>query len=245
VWSYTLDNNNAEVAALNNSQTLTDTFHVTTADGTTQDVVVTINGHTDLVADPNDFDSLDNVGTDNRETGSGTTANTYYGGTGDDTINGNSGNDTIYGGSGNDQLDGGADNDVIYGGSGNDTITGGNNPDTLVGGYGNDSITGNQSADQFTFLSINDGVDIINDFTVGADKIAFDHLGFAGLSVGGLGAANFASNASGLAVDADDYIVLNSTTHQLYYDADGSGSGAAVLMATLNVNIANTDIIVI
>ena len=36
VWTYTLDNSNATVQALNVGQTLTDTFTVTTVDGTSQ-----------------------------------------------------------------------------------------------------------------------------------------------------------------------------------------------------------------
>lgn len=47
VWSYTLDNANAEVQALNAGATLTDTFTVTTVDGTEQLVTVTINGTND------------------------------------------------------------------------------------------------------------------------------------------------------------------------------------------------------
>ena len=47
VWTYTLDNTNAAVQALNVGQTLTDTFTVTTVDGTAQVVTVTINGTND------------------------------------------------------------------------------------------------------------------------------------------------------------------------------------------------------
>ena len=47
VWSYTLDNNNAAVQALNAGQTLTDTFMVATVDGTTQMVTITIDGAND------------------------------------------------------------------------------------------------------------------------------------------------------------------------------------------------------
>ena len=47
VWTYTLDNNNATVQALNVGQTLTDTFTVTTVDGTAQLVTITINGAND------------------------------------------------------------------------------------------------------------------------------------------------------------------------------------------------------
>ena len=44
VWTYTLDNNNPAVQALNVGQTLTDTFTATTVDGTAQLVTITING---------------------------------------------------------------------------------------------------------------------------------------------------------------------------------------------------------
>jgi VCBS repeat-containing protein len=47
VWTYTLNNNNASVQALNNGQTLTDHITVKTADGTTQVVTITINGSND------------------------------------------------------------------------------------------------------------------------------------------------------------------------------------------------------
>jgi VCBS repeat-containing protein len=57
VWTYTLDNANCAVRALNACDTLTDTFKVTTVDGTAKMVTVTIHGTND--AEPNDFRSLD------------------------------------------------------------------------------------------------------------------------------------------------------------------------------------------
>ena len=48
VWTYTLNNANATVQALNINQTLVDTFTVTTADGTQQVVRVAINGTNDV-----------------------------------------------------------------------------------------------------------------------------------------------------------------------------------------------------
>ncbi|KRQ97450.1 hypothetical protein CQ12_01875 [Bradyrhizobium jicamae] len=47
VWTYTLDNTNCEVQALNACDTLTDCFTVTTIDGTPQEVKITINGAND------------------------------------------------------------------------------------------------------------------------------------------------------------------------------------------------------
>jgi VCBS repeat-containing protein len=47
VWTYKLDNANCEVQALNDCDTLTDCFKVTTIDGTAQMVTITINGADD------------------------------------------------------------------------------------------------------------------------------------------------------------------------------------------------------
>ena len=46
-WSYTLDNSNPTVQALNDGQSTTDTFSVLTADGTAQTITITINGTND------------------------------------------------------------------------------------------------------------------------------------------------------------------------------------------------------
>src|SRR4029077_5271214 len=46
-WVYSVDNSNSTVQALNNGQHLTDTFTVTTVDGTQQVITVTINGAND------------------------------------------------------------------------------------------------------------------------------------------------------------------------------------------------------
>src|SRR5205814_804975 len=46
-WTYTLDDSNATVQGLNNGQSTTDTFTVTTVDGTARVVTVTINGAND------------------------------------------------------------------------------------------------------------------------------------------------------------------------------------------------------
>jgi VCBS repeat-containing protein len=67
VWTYNLNNANTTVNALNNGQTLTDSFAVTTIDGTSQTVTVTINGATDIVDvnAPTDIKFTPAVSTDN------------------------------------------------------------------------------------------------------------------------------------------------------------------------------------
>ena len=51
LWTYTLDDSNADVQALNAGETLTDTFTAVTTDGTQQLVTITINGRNDAAAD--------------------------------------------------------------------------------------------------------------------------------------------------------------------------------------------------
>ena len=180
VWTYTLNNANATVNALNDGQSLIDNFTVLSADGTAKAVSITINGANDVatlpavytgIGDPNDYDNLGNsAGTTINGTNSNT-ADTLYGGAGNDTINGLNGADILYGGTGNDILDGGSQNDTLYGGSGNDTLRGGSGNDILIGGYGADAITGGTGNDTISYLSLLDTGDTITDFVTGSDKI--------------------------------------------------------------------------
>jgi VCBS repeat-containing protein len=201
VWTYTLDNANCAVQALDTGDTLTDSFTVKTVDGTAKAVTITINGSDD--ADPNDFDALATgtrvrsdppyvYGTRGDDTiaRGGDHGQIIYGGAGDDTIKGTCSCDLIYGGSGNDGLKGDDGDDTIYGGSGSDTINGNNGCDTIVGGYGADDLTGGHGDDRFVYLSRADSnavlFDTISDFTCGSDRIdltAFGALDFAGLAL--------------------------------------------------------------
>ena len=59
-----------------------------------------------------------------------------FGGDGNDTLTGGSGNDLLFGGSGNDTLLGKGGNDLLFGGSGNDVLTGGTGDDQMFGQSG-------------------------------------------------------------------------------------------------------------
>ncbi|MCW1381585.1 VCBS domain-containing protein, partial [Novosphingobium sp. KCTC 2891] len=130
--------------------------------------------------------------------------------------------------------------DVIGGGDGDDALAGGAADDKLNGGLGNDELLGGAGNDHFVFTSFGAAnADKILDFdasetSASQDWLDLSHATFTALPAGtSLAAANFAANATGTAVDANDYILFNTTTNQLYYDADGNGGGAKQLIATL------------
>jgi hypothetical protein len=192
LWAYTLDNDNSVVEGLGIGDTLTDTFTVTTVDGTAKVVTITINGASD--ADPNDFDNLAPgpevvtdppfvFGTPEGESfaGGGNDGQIIYAGAGDDTVNGTGSGDILYAGSGNDTVKGNGGDDTIYGGSGSDTINGNNDNDTIIGGFGADQLTGSNGNDRFVYLSAADSkanlFDVITDFASGSDKIDLAALG--------------------------------------------------------------------
>jgi Ca2+-binding RTX toxin-like protein len=63
------------------------------------------------------------------------------------TGTGGTGNDRLQGGSGDDTIAGGVGNDRLHGGNGSDTVRGGQGRDREDGGKGNDTLTGDQSHD--------------------------------------------------------------------------------------------------
>jgi serralysin len=74
-------------------------------------------------------------------------------------------------------------------------------------------------------------VDFIADLVSGLDRIGLDDAVFNGLAAGALNPNAFRLGAS--AQDADDRILYDPATGALYFDADGSGAGAAVQFAVL------------
>lgn len=129
--------------------------------------------------------------------------------------------------------------DLILGNSSSNFLYGHLGNDTLDGGAANDRLEGAGGADQFRFSVAPGGpnADTIVDFASGLDKIALDRAVHADLGAAGNFAAGDARFRSGAVLnagqDADDRVIYNTSTGQLWYDADGSGSGAAQLIATL------------
>ena len=155
--------------------------------------------------------------------------------TGTDYLFGGTGNDTLWGYTENDYLYGEAGNDSLYGESGNDYLSGSTGNDYLNGGTGNDTLFGGDHGDSFIFDTAlgSTNEDTISDFYwFDGDKIHLDNDVFT--SLGYTGALSNVNFKFGVATDSNDYILYNSTTNSLYYDADGNGGGAAVKFATVN-----------
>ena len=162
--------------------------------------------------------------------------------TGSSAINGfgNSLNNVINGNSANNYLDGGAGQDSLVGGAGSDTLN---------GGLGNDVLDGGAGADFFVFnTTLGSGnVDRITAFSVADDTIYLAQSIFNAFgSYGVIAAGAFTTTSATL--DANDRIIFNKATGDLFYDADGSGKIAAIQFATLsNVagNLSAQDFVVI
>jgi Ca2+-binding RTX toxin-like protein len=79
------------------------------------------------------------IGFDGQGTGSDAYTNVFYGGAGNDYLDGAGGDDELYGEEGDDTLIGGSGADILDGGDGDDTIYAGGG-DTVTGGEGSDTI---------------------------------------------------------------------------------------------------------
>jgi Ca2+-binding RTX toxin-like protein len=148
---------------------------------------------------------------------------------------------TITGNTGNNVLNGEAGADTLFGGGGNDVLTGGAGSDTLTGAGGNDTLTGGLDADIFVFnaaLNAATNLDTITDYSVVNDTIHLDDAIFAALGLGALVAAAF--RIGGSALDADDRIIYQSATGNLFYDADGVGGVAQTQFASLAIGLPMT-----
>ena len=124
-------------------------------------------------------------------------------------------------------------------------ITGNSGNNDLRGGRGNDTLIGGSGADQFSYSSGNTdfGSDHIVDFNRSqGDKIALGKTTFNLTSNTG----NGFSNASDFAIVATDddaiissssaTIVYNSTSGEIFYNANGATLGGESIVTTLDVN---------
>ena len=152
VWSYVLDNHNAEVNNLNYGEVLVDSFTIAVNNNSTytteftiyQSIEIIISGQTDVTGTKyDDVLSPDSSAIDS-----------FF------TFRGEEGNDIITASS--------YDGDIIIGGYGDDTINLSNNSiDTVVYRFGSNTLNTR------TGYIASDGGDIINDFEIGVDILNF------------------------------------------------------------------------
>ena len=121
-----------------------------------------------------------------------------------------------------DNLQGLGGDDMIYGGSGNDSLN---------GGAGNDMLLGGAGADRFMFDNATSGADVVGDFVPAQDLMVLSRTGF-GLATGGSLAAAGVSFVTGTsATTAGPTILYDPGTGNISWDGDGTGAGAAMLLA--------------
>ena len=138
---------------------------------------------------------------------------------------------SIYG----DHLSGSVATNVLSGGRGDDILSGDAGNDILTGGAGSDKLRGGPGKDYFLFDNFSFiGRDHILDFRGVDDTIRLDNALFSKLlNHGALAAINYQENSRGVALDTNDFIVFNTHSGALFYDADGNGAGRAIHFATL------------
>ncbi|MFN9177390.1 MAG: alkaline phosphatase [Dolichospermum sp.] len=168
--------------------------------------------------------------------------------------------ENVIAGAGADRIIGNGLDNRLFGGAGNDILTGGIGNDTLVGGAGNDILTGGAGNDVFSFTgnaaftSASQGLDTIQDFGIGNDKISLSKSVFASLtSVVGQGF----SVANEFAVVEDDdlvgtsngLIVYSQSSGSIYYNQNGAAAGFgtggefAILATAPSLNASNFSLV--
>jgi Ca2+-binding RTX toxin-like protein len=152
-------------------------------------------------------------------------SNTISAGRGDDQVWGMDGIDTLHGDVGNDILDGGLKNDILNGDAGNDW---------LYGSTGYDRLTGGLGADAFVFVGPAEQTDTIVDFArFEGDTIVLSSSAFSGLDDQARNGDFLIRSDAPKPASPDPWLLYNTTTGYLSYDADGTGAGATVPIAKL------------
>ena len=103
------------------------------------------------------------------------------------------------------------------------------------GGYGIPAASLPIEQASTTSSSESGSVLVLSDFVSGEDVLELSKSVFTSLTdEGTLSSALFCANSTGSAQDDNDYILYNTSSGALLYDADGSGEGAAVQFASLS-----------
>jgi Ca2+-binding RTX toxin-like protein len=164
------------------------------------------------------------------ETNGALPAANLFGGSGNDTLIGGSGNDLLFGQSGNDTLVGGAGDDLLFGGDGNDILTGGAGSDQMFGGAGNDRMVWNPG-DGSDLMEGGDGIDTaevnggngaeVFTITANGSRVRFDRISPAPFSLDIGTTENLVLNANG----GDDVITAGNGLANLVHLTIDGGAG--------------------
>jgi Ca2+-binding RTX toxin-like protein len=168
-------------------------------------------------------------------------ASNLFGGAGNDTLIGGSGNDLLFGQAGNDTLEGKGGFDLLFGGDNNDTLTGGDADDQVFGEGGNDRMIWNPGDD--TDLneggSGNDTVQVnggngAETFTVTANgtRVRFDRLDPAPFSIDIGTSENLVLNANG---GNDSFSATGNLAALIRITVDG-GTGNDTLLGSNGID---------
>jgi Ca2+-binding RTX toxin-like protein len=153
--------------------------------------------------------------------GSVNVENLVFTGTAAFTGTGSASDNVITGGARGDTLLGLAGNDTLSGDAGNDSLTGGAGVDVLVGGAGNDRFIYTATTDSGTSVLLRD---IINDFTVAADRIDVSAID-----------ANTATNGNGTFAWRGTAAINGAGQLSMAFDAT---TGTTVISGNVDANLA-------
>ena len=214
--------------------------------GTTENLVVNMNGGNDSFSATGDLSALISI--------------TVDGGTGNDTILGSNGIDHLRGGDGDDFIDGQQGNDSAFLGAGNDVFQWdpGDGSDTVEGGDGTDTMLFNGSAGNEIFEASANG-DRVR-FTRNLGTIVMDTNDVESLDLNALGGTdtvtindlsgtdlvevnvNLAGTLNGTAGDlAADTVIANGTNGDDIINVVGAGTSVSVLGLAARIDVTNSE----
>lgn len=157
------------------------------------------------------------------------------GSNGRDLLQGTTQTEILQGLGGNDRLIGNGGNDKLIGGDGTDELIGGDGRDVFTGGKGVDIIQTGGGQDAIQFTSLQGAGDQITDFNPEQDRIEFSQS-FGDEVSRGMAIADqqpVMGLSLGTSATSSDRLFYQQTTGELFFDRDGSGSQAPILLATL------------
>ena len=136
---------------------------------------------------------------------------------------------------------GNALNNILIGNSAANKLSGLAGNDILNGGLGKDILTGGNGKDIFKLTTLSK--DTITDFSVKDDTLQLENSVFSKLiKTGVLSAANF---KVGAATDNNDYVLYNSNTGAVSYDANGTGGATQIAVLGAHLALTHLDFFVI